>query len=142
MKHVFGFSSDGYIKEIKSSYKKITGKEFNVEIKKDKYQGIVTQKNSFLTLQDEIKSAFDKREWDSYNKKDGELKDKKYIKLKKSLDDLNKKYEDLKNEGGKTREKWENEILKLYTKTKVFDDLGMKENAQIANEELLKKKKM
>ena len=85
MKYVFGFSSDGDIKKIKESYKKITSEDFNITIKTDIYQNIVERKNSFLELQAEIKSAFDQCKWDSYTKKDGKFKDQEYSKLKKSV---------------------------------------------------------
>lgn len=136
MTEVFDLNLKTTISNIQKAYKIMTGKTAPTSTLNVNYvsKGV----KSFLKAQTLIKKAFEDHTWGSSDlQKDGDFKDKKYIELKASLGNLNKKYQELKTEGDIAYKKSAEEIVKLYQQIKTFDHLKLDTN--VTKKELDKK---
>ncbi len=95
MTAVFDFDLKTTIGCIQKAYKNMTSK--NGPTNPLKVDDVSKNVRCFLQAQTLIKKAVENHKWGSSDlQKDGDFKDKKYIELKASLGNLNKKYQELK----------------------------------------------
>ncbi|MGN1041807.1 MAG: hypothetical protein ACI4PJ_03665 [Acutalibacteraceae bacterium] len=108
---------------VKKAYKNMTGKTSGFT-GTNIIDGLSRDINLLLKMQKYAKNAYDERNWDSSDPQgDAKSKNENYVKLKKELAVMNKKYGELSSEMEKTINKNIDELVKMEPRMKVVEQI-------------------